>query len=284
MQHPVGYVLRNGRAELDDFLAILTQPYAWNEFIHTIFGSWMLCGFFVMAVSSYHLLRGREKDFFTRSFKIGAAFGLIFSIAVAVQGDRSAKLVSDVQPTKLAAMESLWETRKGAPMYLLAAPNPFGEGNLVELFPIPGALSFLAFGSFDAEVKGLNDFPKEDRPPVLITFTAFRLMVGLGALFIVLAALAWLWRNKLEERPWFLKTLIWTIPLPYIALWAGWTVAEVGRQPWIVYGLMRTSDAVSPVEASQVAWSLTAFLVVYGVLGAIGLHLLKKHAQKGPVH
>jgi cytochrome bd ubiquinol oxidase subunit I len=282
MQNPVGYVLRDGRAELESFVAVLTNSFGWNQFIHTVSGSLMLAGFFVMGVSAYHLLRRNETELFNRSFRLGATFALIFSLVVAGQGHFHGNQVAELQPAKLAAMESHWETEKRAPMYLLQVPNMFSDGNMIQAIPLPGVLSFLAYNDFDAEVKGLNEWPESERPPVFLTFMAFRGMVGLGTLFIVLSVMAFFWRNKLQEKRWLLKTLIWVIPLPYIALQLGWIVAEVGRQPWIVYGLMKTSDAVSPVATHQVATSLLAFIVVYTLLGVAAIYLLRKYAIKGP--
>lgn len=282
MQHPVGYALRNGRAELDDFLAIVTQKWAVLEFIHTVGGAYILAGFVVMGISAWHLLRGREVSLFTKSFRLAAVFALIFAVFSAINGDLSGKEVAQHQPAKLAAMESHWQTQKSAPMYLFLVPDENNARNTVELLPIPGGLSFLAFNSFSAEVKGLADFAPQDRPPVALTFLAFRLMVGLGTLFILLAGLAWLKRNKLADNHWLLKIMVWAIPLPYLALQAGWAVAEVGRQPWIVYGLMRTSEAVSPIAASQVGISLAAFIGIYGLLGLAAFFLLFKYARKGP--
>lgn len=282
MQNPVGYVLRNGRAELDSFYEVLTNVFAWGQYFHTIFAAWMLAGFFVLGVSAWHILRKNELDFFHRSFRLGAIFALVFSVLVAVQGHNHGNTVAKLQPAKLAAMESHWETQSGAPMYLLVVPDEANDKNAIEAFGIPNALSLLAFNDPNAEVIGLNDIPKEDRPPVLLTFLSFRLMVGLGTLFPILAGLAWLWRNKLQEKPWLLKALIYTIPLPYITIMAGWSVAEVGRQPWIVYNMMRTSDAVSPVPVGSVATSVIAFIVVYSILGILDIYLLKKYAKKGP--
>jgi cytochrome d ubiquinol oxidase subunit I len=282
MQHPVGYVLRNGRAELDDFIAIITQKWAVLEFVHTLSGAYVLAAFFVMGISAWHLIRGNELSFFRKSFRLAALFALIFSLFLAVNGDLSGKEVAQKQPAKLAAMESLWETTKAAPMYLLQWPDEANERNLVEAIPIPGALSFLAFGDFSAEVKGLKAFPKEDRPPVLLSFISFRLMVGLGTLFILLAIWAWWKRKAPEDNPLLMRILPWVIPLPYLANEMGWMLAEVGRQPWIVYGLMRTSDAVSPIAVSQVGTTLVAFILVYGLLGAVAVYLMMKYARKGP--
>lgn len=284
MQNPLGYVMRNGRAELDDFMALITNPFAWSQYIHTLSAAFLLSGFFVMAVSAWHLLRKNEVKFFTSSFKYGAAFALIFSIVVAAQGHIHGNEVAAIQPAKLAAMESHWHTQKNAPMYLLTIPDPANERNSVEAFGIPGLLSMLAFNNPNAEVKGLLDFKPEDRPPVTITFWSFRIMVILGTLFPILAFFGWWKSNKLTEYPAYLRAMIWALPLPYIAIQAGWAVAEVGRQPWIVHGLMRTKDAVSPVDPSQVAISLAAFIVVYAFLGIIDIYLLVKYAKQGPVH
>ncbi len=282
MQNPIGYVIRNGRAELDNFLTVLTNEYAWGQFFHTISSAWMLGGFFVLGVSAWHLVRKNEVDFFQRSVRIAAPFTLVLTLVVAMTGHHQGNTVAKLQPAKLAAMESHWETQTNAPFYLLTMPNSDETGNVIQALPIPGALSFLAFNHFDAEVLGLNDIPKEDRPPVLPVFLSFRLMVGLGTLFILLAAVAWLKREKIGDTPWLARTLTYIIPLPYIAIMAGWAIAEIGRQPWIVYGLMRTSDAVSPVPASSVTISLIAFILVYSFLGAIDIYLLKKYACKGP--
>ena len=282
MQNPVGYVIRNGRAELDDFIAVITQKWAILEFMHTLGGAYVLAAFFVLGISAWHLLRKNEVNFFKKSFRLAAVFALIFSLFLAITGDISGKEVAEKQPAKLAAMEALWETTSAAPMYLLQMPDEANETNSVEAIPVPGALSFLAYGDFSSEVKGLKDFAREDRPPVLLSFISFRLMVGLGTLFILLSIWAWLKRKNPEQSSLLLRILPWIIPLPYLANELGWMLAEVGRQPWIVYGLMRTSDAVSPVAVSQVGTTLVAFILVYGLLGAVAVYLFFKNARKGP--
>ncbi|OCC14596.1 Cytochrome bd ubiquinol oxidase subunit I [Dissulfuribacter thermophilus] len=282
MQHPVGYVLRNGRAELDDFIAVVTNKFGLLEFLHTVSGAYILSGFFVMGVCAWHLLRKNEVEFFKKSFRVAATFTLIFAIFEIFNGHIHGSEVAETQPTKLAAMESIWETQKSAPMYLFVVPDAENERNSVELFPIPGLLSLLSHHSTSAEVKGLKDFPKEERPPVGLTFFNFRIMVGLGFFFGLIAILAWLKRNAPETAPGLLKTLIYTIPLPYLAIEAGWVVAEVGRQPWIVYGLMKTKDAVSILASSQVFISFIAFVAFYAFLGIIDFYLLAKYARKGP--
>jgi cytochrome d ubiquinol oxidase subunit I len=201
-------------------------------------------------------------------------------------------------------------------MYLLTLPNEAKKENYFELLPIPGLLSFLAYGDFKAEVKGLKELapqdfaefqaktrydpslpvtvmpdgtkimrpiqPEDAMPPVLVTFLAFRLMVGLAGAFILLAALAYAWRNSIADRPGFARILLYAIPVPYIAIMAGWTVAEVGRQPWLVYKLMLTVQGISPVPSSSVALSLMAFIIVYGALGSLAIYLIRQLAIKGP--
>jgi cytochrome d ubiquinol oxidase subunit I len=282
MQHPVGYTIRNGRAELTDFLAVVTQPFAILEFIHTVSGAYILSAFLVMGISAYHLLKKQHIEIFTRSFKIALVFGLVFSVVEAFEGHLHASDLAEKQPTKLAAMESHWETSENAPIYLFAIPDEENARNAVQIGPLPNMLSLLAFHDADAEVKGLADFPEEDRPPVLISYLSFRIMVALGVYFVVVTIIGWFKRNRLLESPGFLKLMLFSIPLPYIALQLGWVLAEVGRQPWIVYGLMRTSDAVSPVAGSQVLFSFIAFILVYGLLGITGYYLIAKHVKEGP--
>ena len=282
MQNPVGYHIVGDRAELLCFLEVLTNPYGWGQYFHILPGAWLLAGFFVLGISAYHLLRKQETDFFTRSARLASCFTLVALVLLLLSGHHQGKIVAQYQPAKLAAMESHWETQKSAPMYLIVWPNQAAGRNAVEALPIPGLMSFLAYSDFNAEVKGLNSFPKEDHPPVLITFLAFRLMIALGGIFTVLAVLAFINRKDLGRNRWLSRLLILNIPLPYLALALGWTVAEVGRQPWIVYGLMRTVDAVSPIPGYSVAISLTAFIVVYSLLGAVAIFLLCKYALKGP--
>ena len=210
------------------------------------------------------------------------AFALIFSVFEMAEGHLHGADLAETQPTKLAAMEALWETESAAPMHLFLIPDPENERNLAELFSIPGALSLLARHSVKAEVKGLKEFPREERPPVVISFLSFRAMVGLGTLFVLLTVVGWFKRDRLTSSPGYLKIMLYAIPLPYIANAMGWTLAEVGRQPWIVYGLMKTSDAVSPIAPSQVGLSLAAFIVVYSLLGIAAFILMAKQVKKGP--
>jgi len=282
MQNPVGFAIQNGRAELQDFGAVLFNKFSLLQIFHVLPAALILAAFFVMGISAYHLLKKQHIDFFTRSFKIGLTFGLVFSVFVALEGDFHARHVTEVQPAKLAAMEAHWETTTQAPIHLLALPSEEEERNIIQIGSIPGVLSFLGHHDFDAEIKGLKDFPKDERPPVLLTFVSFRLMVALGSYFILVTILGLILRNKLLEYPLYLKLMMFSVPLPYLAIEFGWLLAEVGRQPWLVYGIMKTSAGVSPIDIVQVATSLVAFVLVYALLGAVGYYLIIKKAVKGP--
>ncbi|NJD55478.1 MAG: cytochrome ubiquinol oxidase subunit I [Nitrospirae bacterium] len=285
MQHPVGYEIRNGRAEMVDFIAMLTNPYGLLKFFHTIFSGYVIAAFFVMGISAWHLLKKRDQDLFRRSFRTAATFGLASSLLVFLVGDFHAAEVAKTQPAKFAAMESVWETQRAAPYHLLLVPDVANERNAVETVSVPKMLSFLAFHDGDAEVRGLKDFPKADRPPVLPVLAGFRGMAALGMFFMLLTLVAFILSRKdhMDSYPLFLRTMLWSLPLPYLAAQLGWIVAEVGRQPWIVYGMLRTSDAVSrSVSASQVAASLIGFTLLYGLLAVVDIYLLFKFARKGP--
>lgn len=285
MQDPRGYKIVEGvmgpKAELTDFMAVVLNPWGWLEFFHVVPGSLALGAFFLVGVSAYHMLRPGCKDEFVKSFKIGIVVALAASSFVAMEGHLHGNNVAKVQPVKMAAMEAHFETSDWAPMALLVIPGE--KENVLEAIKIPGLLSFLAFNDPRATVQGLNDFPEEDRPPVVITHLAFRFMILAGTLMIGAAAFGWLKRKKITDYPLYLRAMIYFIPIPYLAIQAGWVVAEVGRQPWVVYGLMRTSDAVSPVQASQVATTLIGFLVIYALLGACGIFLMIRAAKKGIV-
>ena len=282
MQHPVGYTIRNGRAEMTDFAAVVLNKFSLLQIMHMLGSAVLLAAFFVMGISAYHLLRRQQIPLFEKSFRLALVFGLAASIFTLVNGDFHAVHVTETQPAKLAAMESHWETTTRAPIVLFAIPDEAHERNRVEIGHIPGALSFLGHHDFNAEVTGLKDIPRDERPPVLLTFLSFRAMVGLGTLFILLMVIGWFKRKRLLQSPLYLKAMLLAIPLPYLAIELGWMLAEVGRQPWIVYGLMKTSDAASPIATTQVALSLIAFTLVYSLLGIVGFYLIITNARRGP--
>jgi cytochrome d ubiquinol oxidase subunit I len=281
MQHPVGYVMRNNRAELANFTQVIFQKWAILEFLHTVSAAYILSAMFVMGISAYHILRKQNLEHFLRSFKIALKMGLIFTIFIVIEGHVHGTDLAEKQPTKLAAMEAHWETIKGAPKYLFVIPDESNERNLVELIPIPGRLSLLATHDFKGEVKGLKDFRKQDRPPVFISYFSFKLMVGLGIYFVLIMLYGWFKRDRLQDYPKYLRLVLYSIPLPYIACELGWTLAEVGRQPWIVYGILRTNEAASPLVAGQVAVTLLAFVVVYAIIGIIGFGMITRFARQG---
>ncbi|UQZ89155.1 cytochrome ubiquinol oxidase subunit I [Deltaproteobacteria bacterium Smac51] len=283
MQNPVGFRLDGDRLVLDSFLAVITNPYGWSMFIHTVIAAMLLCGFLVMGISGWHLFRRNNEAFFQKSFSLGLCFALTFSILAALTGHFQGQLTAKYQPAKMAAMESQWETQTHAPMHLLVIPPiDDSEENLVEALGIPGLMSFLATNSFSAEVKGLKAFPKEDRPPVWPVYLSFRLMVGLGTLFVGVAVLTALFKYHIMRLRYPLLLYVLMIPLPYLTLQLGWAVTEVGRQPWVVYGMMRTSLAGSPVDWYQIAGSLAVMGGVYTLLTVAGVILMGKAALKEP--
>jgi cytochrome bd ubiquinol oxidase subunit I len=285
MQRPVGFVLRNGRAELADLGAFLANRVGWAAFAHTTLSGYTLAALFAMGVSAYHLLKGSQVPFFRASFRMAAAFGLVCSVLLAAAGDRSGVLVAKYQPAKLAAMETFWATRSNAPFTLFLWPDTGNERNHFEFLAIPGGLSLIAFHDADEEVRGLKAFPPGERPPVLPVFLGFRIMIGLGLLFIILTFLGWrkARRGRLESSRAYLKILLYGIPLPYIAVQSGWIVTEIGRQPWIVYGVMKTSEGVSgSLQPGQVLASLVGFAIVYGLLAAVDIYLLAKYSRANP--
>lgn len=283
MQRPVGYEIRNGRAELTDIGAILLNPTAVYSILHTVSASLLIGAFFVMGISAWHLLRKTHPKFFTVSFKIALIIGTIGLIGVLGAGDMLGSEIAKVQPAKLAAMESHWETTEKAPMHIIVWPDEEKEENAIEFVTVPGALSLLAFKDINHPVKGLKDFQPEDRPPVAITFVSFRLMIAIGTSMIALIGFGWLrWKN-LSGPAWYLWLLVWFIPAPYLAANAGWVMTEVGRQPWLVYGVMRTSEGVTEnLKTSQVAFSLTVLTVLLTLVTAITVGLIVKHCRKGP--
>ena len=293
MQAPVGYVLRNGRAEMTDFFALLTNPYVLRQYPHTLMGGLITAGVFVMAISAYHLLRKNQPEFFRTSLRIGLTCALIASLLAAGTGHLQAQHVAKAQPMKLAVMESLWETANPAPYLLFASIDQNKQQNSLEI-SVPGALSLLVHGSLDGEIKGIKELqaqyaqqygPGNYVPDIFPVFWSYRIMIGAGMWLLALTAFAFfqLRRNRLEQNPWLLRAIFWSLPVPYLANSAGWIVTEMGRQPWIVFGLQRVEQAVSPNVSSGAVWtSLIGFTVLYGLLAVVGVHLLKKFACQGP--
>lgn len=286
MQTPAGFRLADGRAELTDFWAAVFNPSTLPRYTHTIASAWVCGSFLMAAISAWLFLRGRRTDVARASLKLGIIVALISTVLVFATGDRHAKQVARTQPAKFAAMEGLYSTERGAPLILFALPpSQQGRRDAPELM-ITNLTSFLAFGNFQAPVQGLNEFPQAHWPPVAATFLSFHNMVIVGNLMLLLAlaaAIQW-WRKRLETSPVMLRAIFWGgLALPTIAIQLGWMAAEIGRQPWIVYGLMRTSEGVSKVViAPEILTSIVLFGIIYLLLGAIWIFLLRREVMHGP--
>lgn len=284
MQNPVGYALNNGRAEMVNFWAVLGNPYAWYTYVHTILACYTVGSFFVLAVAGYHLLRKQNIDLMQASLKVATVFAIVATIGNAVSGHFNGQNVALRQPVKLAAMESIWETGSNQPFNLLVVPDEANETNSIETLSIPGLASWMAYGDANATITGLKDIPAAERPPVALTFWSFRLMVGLGLLMLLVAVFAW-WRNRkgtLPDAKGLLKLMMWSVPLPYIATTLGWMTAEVGRQPWTVYGLITTADSVSPIASLDVIISFALVVIFYLIIVGIDIYLLVRYSKAGP--
>lgn len=274
-QTPAGYKIEGGRAIMTDFWAALFNYSTLPRFVHTIAGAYILAAFFMLAISAYYILHNRNLEIAKHSIKLALIFGIIFGLSQMFIGDWHAKEVALTQPAKLAAFELNWETRPNAPLLLLAIPDLQAEKNKVEI-GVPGMLSFLAHGDMSAPVTGIKDIPQDERPPILPSFISFHLMVVIGgilALILILGGFLW-WRGTLLSNRLILKSFIWALPLVYIANELGWMSAEIGRQPWIVQGLLKTADAASAVPVSQVLITITLFVIYYVALFSLFFYLM----------
>lgn len=294
MQNPVGYVLQNGRAETNDFLAVITNPKLLVAFPHVIFGALATGAFFVVGISAWNYLKKRDLDFFKRSMTIGLIIGMVSSLGIAFSGHSQSTYLMSAQPMKMAAAEGLYED-SGDPAAWTVFANIDTENKETSMrFEIPYALSFLAYGEFKGKVDGMNTLQAEYEqlygegnyiPPVKTTFWSFRIMAGIGGLLILLSIIGLYWnsRGTLVNKSTYLKIMFGTIFLPFIANSFGWIMSEIGRQPWIVNGLMKTADGVSPtVSAGSVLFSLVAFSLIYTLLAIAMVRLFVKVAKEGP--
>lgn len=282
MNLPVGFDMVDGKATNIQPWAAMWNPMAVQQALHMVLAAFASVGFVVAGIHGKSLLKEPRNLFHRRAFAIALAVGGVAAFLQPMSGDLSAKAVAKYQPVKLAAMEGHWETTKSAPIILGGLPDPKTETTPYAI-EVPYVLSFLATGDPHAEVKGLKDFPKDVRPPVLITHLSFQVMVGLGTLMMGLAALgAFLkWRRMTDPWPrWYLRLVVLCCPAGLIALEAGWITTEVGRQPWIVSGIMRSSEAVTPMPNLVVP--LIAFTVLYAILGFVTLSLLRLQVFQSP--
>ena len=295
MQQPAGYVLANGRAEMNDFAALVFNPHVFVQFPHVITGAMATAGFFILGISAWHLRRpitdAENREAFTRSFRIGAIYATVASLAVMLVGHSQAQYMIKIQPMKMAAAEALWENADPAPLSLFTWGNE-PERRDVWAIKVPGMLSFLAYNRFTGEVKGIRQLQSEAEqrygpgdyvPPVKWSYWTFRAMVGAGTLMFLLGLWAtWASRRGGRAPGLLLAALLPAISLPYIAHSTGWIFTEIGRSPWIVYGLQKIADAVSPAVTAGELWlTLVGFTLLYGVLMVADVYLLAKYARGG---
>ncbi len=296
MQEPMGYEIIGGRAQMTDFGALVTNPHVWLQFPHVVTSGVTTAALFVLGISAYHLAKKTEAGgMFRKSFRMAAIFGTIGVLLVTFIGHLQGQYMVEVQPMKMAAAEALWETEDPADLTVIGF---FSEKEQKEIWSIkiPTMLSFMSFNSFEGEVKGIKDLqaefereygPGDYVPPVFLCFWSFRLMVGAGTLMLIvlLYSLYLAIKGQFEGKTMIFKLLAWSLFLPYIANSTGWLLTELGRQPWIVYGLMKTADAASPnVPANTVLVSLIGFTVLYGALIVADVHLLVKYAKQVEAH
>jgi cytochrome bd ubiquinol oxidase subunit I len=282
MNFPTGFELVNGRIANVDPIAGMLNPMAFQQTLHMTLAAYVATGFAVAGIHAFLLLLDRDNSFHRRALSVALLVGAPAAVLQPISGDLSAKTVARLQPAKLAAMEAHFETGPRAPLLLGGWPD-MDKAETRYAIRIPGGLSFLAFGDFDAEVKGLEDFPRDEWPHVPIMHTAFQVMVALGA-YLALVSLwaawvAWRRRDVTEDRRLLLAVAL-AAPMGFIAIEAGWTVTEVGRQPWVIYGVMRTADAVTPMPG--LIYPFVVFTVLYCFLGVIVAWLLYRQIIRSP--
>jgi cytochrome d ubiquinol oxidase subunit I len=282
----------NGRLELVNFVALIGNPKGWIFFWHTISDGVAMAAFMILAVSAYHIARKQNVDFFKRSFSIASVAGLIAGVLIFLGGHTMGQYMREVQPMKLAAIEAVWETEQPASFSLLTIGNLTGKEEVWSI-RIPYAMSFLACNNFTCEVKGVNELQAEAVqkygqgdyiPLMVVTYWTFRIMMAFGLLMILFTAF-FVWadmRGDITKSKW-MKWVPWLLILPYLANASGWILTEMGRQPWIVYGLLKVQDAVSPnLTPADLLISLIGYTAVYGSLAVAMVYLMKKYATAGP--
>ena len=287
MQHPTGFALsEKGEIVLTSFWGLLLNKWALWQYAHNMLGAVQTGCFVMTAVGAFYVLSHRDPLYGRTFLRVGVTVGILAALLqLAPTGDMQGKLVTEYQPTTLAAMEGLFESQNGAPLAILGQPD-VPKRTLDNPLVVPNMLSFLTYKHWNAQVKGLNDFPEDLWPDrIELLYFSYHVMVGLGTIFIAIMALSafLLWRKKLFEARWMLWLLMLSVPLPYIANTAGWMTAELGRQPWLIYGLMRTSRGVSPmVGAGNVWFTLLGFMGMYTVLAMLWLFLIYRQIEIGP--
>lgn len=288
MQTPAGYHIVgdgiNARAEITDFWALVFNPSSVDRLLHVLSGAWLAGAFLVISVSAYYLLKKRHLEFSKSSIKIALVLACFASIFQLFTGHSSAVGVSKNQPAKLAAMEAVYDTQEHAPLYLFGWVNDDRQEVNFGI-AVPGMLSYLIGFNPKTQVIGLNDFPEDQRPPVNIVFQSYHIMVAIGfaLIGISLVGVFFWWRGSLFEKKWMLWVFVFSVLGPQIANQLGWITAEVGRQPWIVYGILRTSEGLSKaVESGQILFSLILFTIIYLFLFVLFIYLLNEKIKHGP--
>jgi cytochrome d ubiquinol oxidase subunit I len=287
MQHPVGYAFApDGSAQLTSFWQLVWNPWAWWQYAHNMSGAGITGAFVMASVGAFYLLWGKYPDHARKFVKVGVIAGCLFSILqLYPTGDGQGRMIAFNQPATLAGMEALFNGQPGAPLVLVGQPD-IPQRKIDNPIVIPNMLSFLTYRRWKAEVRGLNSFPPDQWPDNLpLLYFSYHIMVGLGTIFIAVMVVSvfLLWRAKLYNERWMLWILLLSLPFPYIANTAGWMTAELGRQPWVVYGLMRTADGYSKnVSAGNGTFTLLGFMGMYMVLGILFLFLVRREIDRGP--
>ena len=283
MQYPTGHEVRDGVAYPVDWLKVVFNPTFPLRLAHMLTAAYLTTAFVVLATGARHLLAGRHVEPSRIMIKMGVGMVAIVAPLQLVIGDYHGLETAEYQPAKLAAIEGHWDGSAAAPLVLFGIPNAAAERNDFEV-AIPNLGGLIIAREWGGRYPGLKDFPPEERPPLLMPFFGFRLMVGIGIVMIAAGLTgAWLMaRRRLFEARWYLRWQSWMWPSGFIAILAGWTVTEVGRQPWVATGILRTRDATSPVVAESIAGTLLAFLVVYAVVFGIGILYVNRLLVRGP--
>lgn len=284
MQTPAGFVIEGGRAVMTSFSEAAINHSTLQRFLHTIVGGWISGSLFMAGIASYYLIKKRDINYAKPILKMSLLIFIFTSFLQFGTGHMHAVQVGKTQPVKMAAIEGLWDTREGAPLSVWGFPVQSEKKTYLEI-GIPKLLSFMLFGDPDARVQGLNEFPEDVHPPVFIVFQTYHVMIALGSLFALISAIGafLMYRKKLYETTWFHRILLFSIPLPLISNEMGWMAAEIGRQPWAVYNILRTSDAASVVvPAGQILFTIIMFSILYSILFYFFIRYLVNMIKKGP--
>ena len=284
MQTPAGFEMVEGRAVLTNFYEAAINYSTIQRYLHTVIGAWMAGSLFVAGISAWYILKKRDLDYAKPLLTISLLIFIFTSFIQFGTGHYHAVQVAKTQPVKMAAFEGLWDTTAGAPLSVFGVPVAADKKTYLEI-GIPKLLSIMIYADPDAVVQGLNDFPEDLHPPIFLTFTTYHIMIALGSLFALMSAIGLLLikRKKLFETDWYLKAILFSIPLPHISNQTGWMAAEIGRQPWAIYNVLKTADAASVVvPAWQILLTIILFSIIYILLFILFIKFLVQMVRKGP--